>query len=56
MNDFEKLIMDISKKNVADTQKEEKRNDLHENRFNYINTLISFLALILSIISIVMQL
>lgn len=56
MNDYEKLVTDISRKNVTAAQKEEKRKDWHENRFNYINTVISVLALILSIISIVMQL
>lgn len=56
MNDYEKLVLDISNKNIAAAQKDEKRNDFHENRFNYINTVISILALILSIISIMMQL
>lgn len=56
MDDVEKLVTDISRKNVTAAEKEEKRKDWHENRFNYINTAIAVLALILSIISIAMQL
>ena len=56
MNDFEKLVTDISRKSIAAAEKDEKRKDWHENRFNYINTAIAVLALILSIISTVIQL
>lgn len=56
MNDVEKLITEISNENVSAAQKDIKRKDFHENRFNYINTAISIFALMLSIISIVMQL
>lgn len=56
MDDFEKLVTDISAKNVAFFQKKSAQKDWHDNRFNYINTVIAILALIVAIISLVLQL
>lgn len=56
MNDYPKLYRDVSNQNIDATELERRKKDRHKNRFNYYNSIVATLALILSIISIILEL
>lgn len=56
MNDYQKFATDYSNKVISDAEKEQIKNERHQNRFNYFNCVVSVLALILSIIGIILGL
>lgn len=56
MNDIRNFFTNISEKVVSNELRNKKRKNLYDNRFNYVNTIVSILALVLSVISILMQL
>lgn len=51
MNDYEKIIIDQSARAVSEAEKERIKKERHQNRFNYYNSTIATIALILSIIA-----
>lgn len=51
MDDCKKLFTEISDQNVKNALIELKKRERHQNRFNYYNSIIATLALILSIIA-----
>ncbi len=55
MDDYKKLFTDISNQNVKSAEIERRKKERYQNRFNYYNSIIATLALILSIISILLQ-
>lgn len=56
MNDYPKLYRDVSNQNIDATELERRKKDRHQNRFNYYNSIVATLALILSIISLILGL
>ena len=55
MDDYENLYKDVSNQNV-DTELERRKKERYQNRFNYYNSVVATLALILSIIGIILGL
>lgn len=53
MDDYGKLFTDISDQNVENAEIERRKKERYQNRFNYYNSIIATLALILSIIALV---
>ena len=51
MDNYQKLSTEHSKNVVSDAEKERRRKERHQDRFNYYNSIIATLALILSIIA-----
>ncbi len=51
MSNYEKLFMDISNQNIKNALIEQKKRERHQDRFNYYNSTIATIALILSIIA-----
>lgn len=51
MNDYQKFAVEYSNQVVADAEKKRIKKERHQNRFNYYNSMIATLALILSIIA-----
>ena len=51
--DYEKFAIEYSEKVISDAEKERRKEDRYQNRFNYYNCAISTIALILSIIAII---
>jgi len=51
VNDYEKIVNEYSEKVVSDAEKERLKEERYQNRFNYYNSIIATLALILSIIA-----
>ena len=56
MNDYQKLFNDISNQNIKAAELERSKKDRYQNRFNYYNSVVATLALILSIIGIILEL
>ncbi len=55
MDDFLKLISKISEENLKVAEKKRCKEERYQNRFNYYNSIIATIALILSIISLLLQ-
>lgn len=55
MRDVQKFFTELSDKNVDSAERERIKDERHQNRFNYFNCVTSILALVLSIISIILQ-
>ena len=51
MDNYEKLLMDISDQNVKNALIEQKKRERHQDRFNYFNCIISVAAIIISLIA-----
>ncbi len=51
MDEYTKLATEYSTKVLADAEKERRKEDHFQNRFNYYSCIISTLAFILSIIA-----
>lgn len=56
MDDYEKLYSDVSSQNIETAELEYRKKDRYQNRFNYYNSVVATLALILSIIGIILGL
>lgn len=56
MDDYQKLFNDISNQNIKAAELERRKKDRYQNRFNYYNSVVATLALILSIIGIILGL
>ena len=56
MNDYQKLFNDISNQNIKAAELERRKKDRYQNRFNYYNSVVATLDLILSIIGIILEL
>ena len=52
--DYEKFAIEYSEKVISDAEKERRKEDRYQNRFNYYNCAISTIALMLSIIAIIL--
>ena len=50
MDDYENLYKDVSNQNVDTAELERRKKERYQNRFNYYNSVVATLALILSII------
>ena len=55
-SDYEKFSDEYSSKVVSDAEKDRRKKERHQDRFNYYNSTIATLALILSIIGIILGL
>lgn len=55
MDDYQKLFNDISNQNIKAAELECRKKDRYQNRFNYYNSVVATLALILSIIGIILS-
>lgn len=51
MDDYQKFTTEYSDHVVSDAEKERIKKERHQNRFNYYNSIVATLALILSIIA-----
>ena len=56
MDDYQKFVTEYDNDVVSDAEKERIKNERHQNRFNYYNSVVATLALILSIIGIILGL
>lgn len=56
MDDYQKFVTEYNNDVVSDVEKERIKNERHQNRFNYYNSVVATLALILSIIGIILGL
>lgn len=56
MDDYEILYKDVSNQNVDTAELERRKEERYQNRFNYYNSVVATLALILSIIGIILGL
>lgn len=56
MNDYQKLFNDISNQNIKAAELERRKKERYQNCFNYYNSVVATLALILSIIGIILGL
>lgn len=56
MDNYQKLYNDISDHHIEAVELERRKKDRYQNRFNYYNSIIATLALILSIIGIILGL
>lgn len=56
MDDYQKFVTEYDNNIVSDAEKERIKNERHQNRFNYYNSIVATLALILSIIGIILGL
>ena len=56
MDDYQKFVTEYDNNVVSDVEKERIKNERHQNRFNYYNSVVATLALILSIIGIILGL
>lgn len=56
MDDYQKLFNDISNQNIKAAELERRKKDRCQNRFNYYNSVVATIALILSIIGIILGL
>lgn len=51
MYEYEKLFMEISDQNVKKALIEQKKRERHQDRFNYFNSILSIVAIIISLIA-----
>ena len=56
MDDYENLYKDVSNQNVDTAELERRKKERYQNRFNYYNSVVATLAVILSIIGIILGL
>ena len=56
MDDYDNLYKDVSNQNVDTAELERRKKERYQNRFNYYNSVVATLALILSIIGIILGL
>lgn len=55
MDERSKFFYDLSIKFLDASEKAKKFSEQHQNRFNYYNSFVSTLALIISIVSLILQ-
>lgn len=50
-DDYKKLCLEISQKVIEDAERERRKKERYENRFNYISIIIAIATLLVSIIA-----
>ncbi|MBD5449701.1 MAG: hypothetical protein HDR28_06025 [Lachnospiraceae bacterium] len=51
MDNYEKMLTEISDQNVKNALIEQKKKERHQDRFNYFNCILSIVAIIISLIA-----
>lgn len=55
MDNYQKFSFEHSDAVVSDAEKERRKKERHQDRFNYYNCIVATLALIISIIAIILE-